>query len=338
MGYDQFVEYVLKAELHLDGEGARPVDSTLPINIQPRGTLLPIPSFAAKVFRRTLQPVRSPKCLPENASRDLRLSERIRSKISGRTPYYAFRITVIAPTVLQLNHPRVFPLKIYVTPRYGKEFSNFGEGDPYKMPPTMFNSLKLKLIARPRFRGLSSWINTEEVHPIEHRFTLPEHQQSTPVPILMPEELPSFETAAGQDSDAGDASLPPWSTLRKSQQPLSVDESKALDLGEMFKLKPHRVCPPNPYPSFKSYNLSLHYFLEYKIDMRTVDEDHRAEGLVPVTLLAPSEETQAEMRESRAQRTVRHEDVNEWSKMTGAQIRCRDAPVLLEQLFGSAKG
>lgn len=331
--YDQFVEYVLKAELRFKGQGDKPIESTLPLNMQPLGTTSPIAGFKPKLCRSVFQAIRSPRCLPENASKELRLLDRVKSKMSSRTPNYAFMITVIAPTILQLHHHDPFPLKIYVTPKHGKEFSNFGEGDPYSMPPTFFRSLKLKLLGKGRYRGPAALPmgSTEENHEVEYEFAVPEDQQEALVPILMPEKSPpSFEEATGKAASDG---LPAWSTLRKTQE-TNIDESKALDLGEMLELKAHRVRPTNPAPTFTSYNISLSYLLDYKIDLITADEDHKVEGGAPVTLLAPSEDTQAEMRADRAYRQpMRQNDIKEWSQLTGASAYYQGARNHLHRLF-----
>ncbi|ETN41085.1 uncharacterized protein HMPREF1541_03020 [Cyphellophora europaea CBS 101466] len=314
---DEFVEYVLRAELRFAGEDSK-TECMLPLNIQPPSTLVPIHNFTSTVARSRHNFIKSPKCLPENASKDMGFRDRLKAKMSSRTPQYAFKSTVIVPTVLQLHHPDPFSFKIYITPRFGKEMSNFGEGDPHGMPPTFFKSLKLKLVGRARYRAPSMFTATADETMIEHDFILPQEQQEMLVPILTSiQQPPDYRSATGTDPNEGQ---PPWSTLRASAACEVVDESKALDIGHLSRLKPHKVRPAYPSPSFMSYNIALSYSLDFKIHMQTVDEHHTMEGSVPITLLPPSEETQVMARSERAHhQPERNNDITEWQRMTGTR-------------------
>lgn len=330
--YDQFVEYVLKAQLRFAGEGTK-LESTLPLNIQPLGNPSPITStsFGSSYSRPRYCFVKSPRCLPENASKSLSFRDTIKSKMSGRTPQYAFSVGVVAPKVLQLHHPDpfCFPFKVYVTPKFGKEFSNFGDGDPQNMPPTVFKRLRLKLVAHIKYRAPSIFDMSAEAREVKHEYLVPQGFPEAVVPILMPLHLlPDYQWATGE---APTKKVPSWSTLQPENAPLAVDESQALDLGALLQLQPHRVRTPQPHPSFATYNLALEYSLDYKIGMQTVDHHHQLKGSMPITLLAPSEETQEERRADRAfHQPDRNDDILEWQRMTGA----RNFKGNIERLFG----
>ena len=326
---------MLKAQLRFEGEG-RKRESFLPLNIQPLGVPSPIVSFQPEPDRSWYRFIKGPKCLPENTSKDVGFRDKLKSKMSGRMPQYAFATTVIAPKVLQMHHPNHFPFKIYVTPRFGKEFSNFGDGDPHSMPPTVFRGLTLQLVAHVKYRAPSSFSLAEEVRKVKHDFVVPQDVPKAVVPIVMPlPRLPGYEEAMAQDSDRD---LPPWSTLRESNAPPPVDQSRALNLGALLQLKSHRVRPRHPSPSFASYNVALEYTLDYSVQLQTVDEDHMVEGSVPITLLAPSEETQAEIRADRAHfQPNRNDDILEWQRMTGARAPWNNKNRDIERLFGVEK-
>jgi hypothetical protein len=309
--YDIFVEYYLRAHrLVSPTNGSTKDECTLPVNVQPWGMPEPIRSLHLKDDREYLTTVRSPKCLAENAGKELSLRDRLKSKMSGRTPQYVFAVNVVAPSVLQLAHPDHLPLRVYLTPKWGEGMSNFAEGDPNSLPPTTLKAVKVQLVASLIYRAPTVFSHTVEGREVEYDFTLAAVPDRIFVPILLPREAPpNYHEATGREATEGKAFW--WKTPKDP-----VSESETLDIGRLLDIRTERIRAPYPYPSFKSYNVAVSHKLVYKITMQTADEEHTIEGRMPVTLLAPAEETRMIRR---AERT-REDEVKEWMRYTGTHV------------------
>lgn len=314
---NQFIEYVLRLELRHEGQDTAKI-CTLPLNIQPPAPPTSISEWGLRTLTSRLQLVKGPKCLPENSGGKFTVRENLRSRATGRIPRYVFEVNMMAPSAIQLGHEKVTPWKMWITPKFGEQFSNFGQGEPMSMPATELIGVRLKLIGHLSCRP-ASLSNAQMELKLVHDFMLPKLERSPVIPILLSaqDQLPDYtETGRENNNDI----LPSYWVPQPDQPPPTVNVNRALDLGELYQMHTRQLQPKDAFPSFKSYNMALHYTLDYTFRMRTAGKEHECQGSEPVVLLDVAQDVQTEMRQRRASTSNgRQEDVLEWCKMTGVQ-------------------
>ena len=209
----------------------------------------------------------------------------------SKTPRYSFIVGVVHPSKIQLEHPDGFPFKLYVVPNTDPDRTTI---NPERLPRIEIRSIELQLRMEISIRSPGMLMDDEasKTHIIDIPFM--GGIEPIAVPVIRVDKL---------------SGPPSQSTLTKATQ--LAPPIDALDLGAHLKMRIGRtwvstqgqapVLFKRPlYPTFRTYNIALEYHLKWKIFVMcdTLGEEP-VEGLARVTILAPSEEQEAQWKEAR---------------------------------------
>jgi hypothetical protein len=247
-----FVEYVLEATLTEPAglhvvRGPQSKTSTVPVTFHPRSTPEPIQAYDLTASER-LVTVATLKLLPEHAGTNLGIRDRARSIFHRDTvPKFSFRLTVQAPTVIQLFHPRPIPFLVTAHPDRSPERTTIDT-----LPEVKLRSVKVELRALIRCRAPGTYTDTKtyEIPLLSHRPPPPSRRL---LPLVVVEEKAS--SSASQDSSS-------------------------LDLGRLYDLRlgnanlGSRLETPL-CPSFTSYNVAREYHLTWEVEVECADKTER---------------------------------------------------------------
>ena len=113
-------------------------------------------------------------------------------------------------------------------------------------------------------------------------------------PVIVPiVQAPDCEPHQSQETAAMFSSNPYTTSTQKATTP-----SAALDLGTHFSLFLGAGSPKREiYPTFATYNIAISHSLKWKIRLSCAGRTRSIGGEPDVTLLAPSEEQEAEKRQ-----------------------------------------
>ncbi|KAH8688449.1 hypothetical protein BGZ61DRAFT_453226 [Ilyonectria robusta] len=262
-----FVEYFLRAELNVAGQGSSDVkEAVLPLNVRTLDPNAPIADFKLMPFRspRTLSSFR---LIPGNEDVELSFSQKTKRLFgSKKVPTIKFNVEVDFPTVIQLENPNHIPFLVRLIPDWEK------------------SSAVLK--------------------GVEQKVRL---RQFTMSIMAQTEVMCEGTSAPHCADDRGelDLNIPPALAGIASEIYIPCsDKAPPVDIGKMINLRvggQGRLGQVGPeisrgklYPTFKTYNILHTHKLNWQIRVEIAKEDFIITGSAKVTLLTPSDEGQSQ--------------------------------------------
>ena len=139
MTLEAYVEYMIVAT-HVK------ITATVLLYIRRPSTEQPITTYNLGA-RIAYQEVKTQKLLPEFADSPLTMGQKLKKTLRpSKVPRYTFRVRVIFPTILQLEHPEPLPLKVYILPFSNPERTTIcPDGDMQDLPSIRLIDLNLKI-------------------------------------------------------------------------------------------------------------------------------------------------------------------------------------------------
>ena len=301
---EAYIEYVLMAE---SGD----TKACYPLYVRRRSVQSPITNHNMRP-RSFPQVIQTPRLLPEHADQPLTFTQKSKMFFRpSKTPKYAYTVQVEVPTVIQLEHPDTIPLKIHLVPDLDPEKTTIClNKDTSSLPPVQVISVEIALRCYIKIRCPGAFWDsgTEKDHTFD--FVFRNDFKPVEVPIIQPAD--SQHAGSAPEHQPAPQSSASTSTLIANglTASSSVDtalQPTALNLGAHLSIllgssasstlkRPAVSFKRQVYPTFSTYNISLRYILRWKINLSCANESSFIGGVIPVTVLAPSEE-QEEMKE-----------------------------------------
>jgi len=243
---DCFIEYVLEATLTEPRgihqfRGPKTKTSTYPIIFNPLSTPEPIQNYDL-VTEERLFTISTLKLLPEHAGTSLGIRDRARSLFQKDTvPRFSFSLTVQAPSVIQLFHPKPLPFLITIQPDLRPENTTIDTST--SLPEVVLRSVKIELKTEVRCRAPGTYADTKTYE----------------IPILSIRHLTRPLTFA---------------------KGLSGPDESTLDLGSLYDLRVGNAKLGSKVetplcPNFTSYNVTREYYLTWELEVECAEKTER---------------------------------------------------------------
>ncbi|KIX05405.1 uncharacterized protein Z518_06277 [Rhinocladiella mackenziei CBS 650.93] len=243
---DCFIEYVLEVNL-TEPEGlhhirkAQTKTSTYPIIFHPLSTPEPIQNYNF-VGNERLFTISTLKLLPEHAGTSLGIRDRARSIFQRDTiPKFSFSVTVQAPGIIQLFHPKPIPFLISARPDLSSDNTTIDYSTG--LPEVILRSAKIELKAYVRCRASGTFADSK----------------SYEIPIL---------------------SSKPLNVPLKFSRGSIAKEDVTLDLGPLCDLRlgnaklGSRLEAPL-CPNFNTYNVARTYHLTWELELECAEKTEK---------------------------------------------------------------
>ncbi|RGP68782.1 hypothetical protein FLONG3_8045 [Fusarium longipes] len=258
---EAFVEYYLTATLVVRGRGDS-AEATLPITVANVDQHPPIADFGLKEARSYHQIV-TYRLVPGMEEAKLSFSQKFKQVLQTTSvPQFAFDLVVGLPTLIQLDNPNPLPIKIHIVPNQ-KNTSEVIKDVPHEVKLTY---VCIRIIA-----------HTE---------------------ILCEGTFSPHTKDKNRDIDLGIARA-----LYKLNQSINIPCSSKcppVNIGKMIDLRLGYLGSGflqtsgwgrSPFvPDFTTYNIRQSHTLKWEVRGKVAEEEFKANGAVPVKLLAPSDE------------------------------------------------
>ncbi|KAL3418509.1 hypothetical protein PVAG01_10225 [Phlyctema vagabunda] len=262
---EAYVEYALKVEFSNAKLSNKHYGATA-LAFRGKSIELPLTDFDFKERKFPVW-IKSEKLLPPPSEKPV-VSTRdsfIKMFKSNPKPKYGFGIMVHYPTMVQLEHPASFPLRMEVIPDLKSGNTTIS---PDMLPDVKLVSMSLTLIAFVIIRSPSTFSTTESRKERKYKLV---------TDYKLDHVIPNRQFAAA------DGSLP-----------------ELLDIGDILKLSVNRRRPDVPgvksvdferplVPSFSTYNIQLRYQLRWKMFYECGGKRTDISHEVPVVVHGPSE-------------------------------------------------
>lgn len=257
-----FVEYFLRAELQLTGQGSVDVSEALfPIIIQ---SMHPYPSIVD--FK--LQPIISTRSissfrlLPGNEKSGPSFSQRTKKLFgSSKVPGLCFNAQVDFPSVIQIDNPKPIPFTIRLTPDSTKCTENIrGASQKFKL-----TRITMKIVAKTQMFG--------EGVTRSHEADTTEELDLDPMGLFDGLDGPIFISCS--------------------------EKSPRVDIGEILNLRigrqgrPGQKSPGTLYPSFRTYNIVHTHSMTWGFGLELAGENIMIHASKPLVILPPSNDKAA---------------------------------------------
>ncbi|KAH6646042.1 hypothetical protein BKA67DRAFT_583041 [Truncatella angustata] len=260
--YEAFIEYVLEATMTCPG--TKDVVATFPLLIRTPSTQKPLAEADHEfIVRDSFKTIRSERLIAQNSDKKLTLRDRSKMffKLS-KVPRYSYKVKIIFPQVIQLEHPDPLSLKIYVVPILDQvQTTVCPDGDVRRLPAVEFVSLELDLVSLTRLRCEGSLPGRPHGKDREETLSVPFRYSFEPftfkVPVIIRGNLNPQESAGiGYRNDYRDGDLD------------AVLGSPYIDPGALRPLEDGTPVPqgPIPYTSFHADDAGA-YFLGSPFDL-----------------------------------------------------------------------
>ncbi|KAH7137388.1 hypothetical protein B0J13DRAFT_559585 [Dactylonectria estremocensis] len=252
-----FVEYFLRAELRLSGQGSVDVSEALfPVTIH---NLHPHPSIVDFKLQPAISAhsISSFRLLPGNEHSAPSFSQRTKKLFgSSKIPGLFFNAQVDFPSVIQIDNPKPIPFTVRLTPDSTKCTENLrGSTQKFKL-----TRITMKIVAKTQMFG-------EGV-------------------------TRSHEADTTQELD-----LDPMVLFDGLQEPIFIscsEKSPAVDVGEILNLRigrqgrPGQKSPGTLYPSFRTYNIVHTHSMVWGFGLEIAGKNILIHASKPLVILPPS--------------------------------------------------
>ncbi|KAI1264445.1 hypothetical protein F5Y18DRAFT_81770 [Xylariaceae sp. FL1019] len=264
---ESYVEYVLLAEL--TGPKTK-ITATFPLFIHARSTPSPLQdrqlATQSQFFDSKMRLVSGA------ADGEQSMWQKSMNVFTSKAPKVGFNLCVEVPSLIQLEHPDPVPIGLYVDVFTDPE---------RKYNPTVGLDLvtKLNLKARTEIRAPGTFVDHESGR--DHEYVLLQSYHVAPS-VAIPVQSVWIES-----SQVGTSGLTPLQLGEVLQLRIDTEGVTCQEKRHEFEGK-RRL-----QPSFKTYNINVSYWLEWKFVFRWGAMVRPFEGSVPVTVLPPSEQQES---------------------------------------------